>query len=629
MSQFDNIKRFLLGRELANDRLNAEKLSRFWGLPIMASDALSSVAYAVEEILMALVPALALAATHYVGLVSLPILGLLLVLVVSYTQIIRHYPNGGGAYVVSKENFGRGAALLAATCLVVDYIMTVAVSISSSTAAIVAAFPSLHHLEVPISLACISLITLINLRGISESSKIFGVPTYAFVVAMAAMIVVGVARMIGGNLPPIEYTADQVAQLPAQAMSSITLFLFLKAFSSGCSALSGVEAVSNAIPSFREPSQRTARDVLFMLCGLSLFLFGGASLLAAHLKVVPMEATTVMSQMASAVFGNGFMYYALQFTTSLILLLAANTAYSGLPILLSLLSKDHYMPHQFGQRGTKLSFSNGIMFIFIAAGLLIVVFDADTHKLIPFYAVGVFLSFTLSQAGIFVRWIREKQPGWHYKSLINGLGALVTCVGTVVVFSTKFLEGAWFLLIAVPVIMWFMSITHRHYERFFHEISLEGYDYHFPGATGSDKVPCVVLIHNLNRASLKTLNCALEISSDVTPVHISTTPRHTDRLVKQWEEMGIPIPLTILEAPYRQIIPPLEAYLSRREAVIGKGQMLTVVLTKFVGSGWRDAIYHNQTTFLIERNLVRHRNIATVLVPYLYNRPGARANSAV
>ncbi len=468
------------------------------------------------------------------------------------------------------------------------------------------------------------LITLDNLRGISESSKIFGVPTYLFILTMAVMIIVGFFRMVQGNLPQIQYTDAQLMEFPKQALSGVTLFLFLKAFSSGCSALSGVEAVSNAIPNFREPSSRTAQKVLYMLCGLSLFLFGGASLLASHLKVMPVEGATVMSQLGNAVFGNGFLYYALQVTTSLILMLAANTAYSDLPLLLSLLSKDHYMPHQFGQRGTKLSFSNGIMFIFFAAGFLIIVFDADTHRLIPFYAVGVFISFTMSQAGIFTRWFKEKSPGWHYKSIINGIGALVTGVGTVVVFTTKFHEGAWFLLVVVPSIMWFMATTHRHYTHFFEEINLEGYDYHFPGAHGSDKVPCVVLVHNLNRASLKTLNCALEISSAVTPVHISTTPRHTEKLVKQWEELGIPLPLTILDAPYRQIMPPLEKYLSQREADVGKGQVLTVVLTKFVGSGWRDAIYHNQTTFFIERNLVRHRNIATVLVPYLYNRPNAR-----
>lgn len=627
MNQLGQIKRILLGRELRNDRLSHEKLSRIWGLPVLSSDALSSVAYAVEEILMALVPALGFVATQYVGLVSLPILGLLIVLVVSYSQIIKNYPNGGGSYIVSKVNFGRSPALLAATCLMVDYIMTVAVSISSSTAAIVSAFPSLRGYNVVISLVSVSIITLGNLRGLSESSKIFGTPTYAFIFAMGALIVVGFVRMMQGNLPPIEYTAAQQAVMPVQTLSGVTVFLFLKAFSSGCAAITGVEAVSNGIPNFREPQQRNARDVLFMLGGISLFLFGGASMLAAHMKIMPVEGNTVMSQMGAAIFGNGFMYYALQFTTSLILILAANTAYTDLPLLLSILSKDHFMPHQFGQRGTKLSFSNGIMFIFFAAGALIVAFNSDTHKLIPFYAVGVFLSFTLSQAGIFTHWVKDKTAGWQVKALVNGVGALVTSVCTVVVFTTKFHEGAWFLLIVVPAGMWFMHMTHRHYERFFDEISLEGYDYHYQPGHGSDKVPCVVLIHNLNRASLKTLGCALEISSAVTPVHISTTPRHTDKLVKQWEELGIPIPLTILEAPYRQIMPPLEDYLSQREADIGKGQMLTVVLTKFVGSGWRDAIYHNQTTFLIERNLVRHRNIATVLVPYLYNRPGGRSNN--
>jgi amino acid transporter len=305
-----------------------------WGLPVLSSDALSSVAYAVEEILMALVPALGFAATQYVGLVSIPILGLLVVLVISYSQIIKNYPNGGGSYIVSKANFGPGAALLAAACLMVDYIMTVAVSISSSTAAIVSAFPALSGYNVLISLASIALITLVNLRGLSESSKIFGTPTYAFILAMGAMIVVGFVRMVSGNLPPIEYTEAQQAALPARTMSGLTVFLFLKAFSSGCSALSGVEAVSNGIPNFREPSQRNARDVLFWLGGISLVLFGGASLLAAHLKVMPLEGYTIMSQLGTAVFGHGFMYYALQFTTSLILILAANTAYSDLPLLL-------------------------------------------------------------------------------------------------------------------------------------------------------------------------------------------------------------------------------------------------------------------------------------------------------
>ncbi len=618
-----SIKKMLLGKELKNDQLADERLSRIWGLPIMASDAVSSVAYAVEEILMALVPVMGLAAVGFVGWVSLPIILLLTILVFSYTQIINHYPNGGGSYIVSKENFGRRPSLLAATCLIVDYIMTVAVSISSSTAAIVAAAPALDGLQVPISIVCIALITLINLRGVGESSKIFGVPTYAFILSMAILIVTGLFRAAQGQLAPLSYTAEQlrIEEFPLQPLQGLTLVLFLRAFSSGCSALTGVEAVSNAIPSFQEPAQRTAKHVLFMLGTIIVFIFGGTSILASITRVVPLEheGVTVMSQMAQAVFGNSFMFYALQITTSLILLLAANTAYNGLPILLSILAKDRYMPHQFSQRGTKLSFSNGIMFICVVGAVLMIIFQADTHRLIPFYAVGVFVSFTISQAGMFVRWLRTKEPGWQHKSIINGVGALITLVGTAVVFYSKFFQGAWFLLVAVPLVMLFMSTTHKYYTHFFQEISADGYDYHYTPSKSHDKLPCVVLIHNMNRASLKTLDYAKDVSSDVTALHISTTPRHTEILKQQWAERAIGIPLTVIEAPYREILTPLEGYIREREAQLKKGEMITVILTKFVGHGWRDRIYHNQTTFFIERTLGKHRNVATTLVPYLYN----------
>ncbi len=626
MNRMGRIKHALLGQELRSEQLAGERLSRLWGLPIMASDAVSSVAYAVEEILMALVPIMGLAAVSLVGWVSLPIILLLVLLVFSYTQIINHYPNGGGAYVVSKENFGRRPSLLAATCLIVDYIMTVAVSISSSTAAIVAAVPAFEGYQVPISLICLALITLVNLRGIGESSKIFGVPTYAFIVSMAILIVTGLLRAMQGTLLPIAYTASEIAMegYPTAPLQGLTLLLFLKAFSSGCSALTGVEAVSNAIPSFKDPAQKTAKHVLFMLGIIIVFIFGGTSILAGLLKVVPREhaGVTVMSQMAGAIFGAGPMFYVLQFTTSLILLLAANTAYNGLPILLSILAKDRYMPHQFAHRGTKLSFSNGILFIFIAGAVLMVLFQADTHKLIPFYAVGVFVSFTISQAGMFMKWIKEKEPGWQHKSIINGSGAVITLIGTVVVFVSKFGQGAWFLLVAVPLIMGFMSMTYDHYFRFFKEISADDYDYHFQPSKSHDKLPCVVLIHNMNRASLKTLDYALDVSSDVTALHISTTPHHTEKLQQQWAERGIDIPLTVIQAPYREIITPLEDYIRVREALLQKHEMVTVVLTKFVGSGWRDPIYHNQTTFFIERTLGKHRNVATVLVPYLYSTKG-------
>ncbi len=619
----EGIKSLLLGKPLSNEQLKGEKLSRLWGLPVMASDAVSSVAYAVEEILLALAP-IGLLAVHYVGLVSLPIIILLLILVFSYTQIINHYPNGGGAYGVSMESFGRRPALLAAACLIIDYIMTVTVSISSSTAAIVAAFPALSPHAVVISLVSLALITVLNLRGAKESSKIFGIPTYAFILSMVILIVTGLVQLMSGNLSAISYSAADISRYQQDAISGMTVLLFLKAFSSGCSALTGVEAVSNAIPSFKEPSQRTAKHVLFLLGGIIVLVFGGTSVLSGVLKVIPTEGTTVISQMANAVFGNGVMFYVLQFTTSLILLLAANTAYNGLPVLLSILAKDRYMPRQFSQRGTKLSFSNGILFILIVAAILLIVFKADTHRLIPFYAVGVFVSFTVSQAGMFVKWIRSKEKGWQHKSIINGVGALVTFVGTIVVFVTKFSHGAWALAIVIPLVMIFMSTTHKHYFIFEKAIAVEGFEYQYSESKSRDKLACVVLIHNMNKATLKTFDYAKDISSDVTALHISTTPAHTEKLQKQWKDLKIGIPLTVVSTSFRDVLAPLDEYISKRESELKKGENLTVILTKFVGNGWRDIIFHNQTTFFIANKLGKHKNVATILVPYIYSCNDAR-----
>jgi amino acid transporter len=614
-----SVKELLLGKALTSSQLNREKLSKIWGLPIMASDAVSSVAYAVEEILMALVPMIGLASVHFAGYVSIPIILLLLMLVFSYTQIINHYPNGGGSYIVSLENFGQRPAMLAASCLIIDYIMTVAVSISSSTAAIISAFPLLGLYKIPISLLSIALITLINLRGVSESSKVFGIPIYIFIFSMGIMIITGLIRIFTGNLAPIEYSQAQLTtMIPNTVVSGMTLLIFLHAFSSGCSALTGVEAVSNAIPSFKKPAQKTAKQVLFMLATIIIVIFGGTSFLATVLKVLPVAGSTVTSQMANAVFGQSFMFYLLQVTTSIILLFAANTAYSGLPILLSILAKDRYMPQQFSQRGTKLSFSNGIIFILIMASILLIVFDADTHKLIPFYSVGVFISFTISQAGMFMKWFRLKEPGWQYKSLINGAGAIVTFLGTIVVFVTKFTHGAWMLAIFIPCIMLFMARTHKHYSYVGEQIRLNKSEYKYRPSTNLGKIPCVVLISNMNKASLKTLDYAKEISSNIIALHVSSNKKSTESLKKQWKDFGIEIPLTILDAPYRNIIPPLDQYISECENELEAGVKLTVVLTKFVGIRWIDNIYHNQTTFFIIKRLSMHRKVITSLVPYSY-----------
>ena len=594
----------------------------------MASDAVSSVAYAVEEILMALMPALGLMAVNYVGLVSVPIILLLLILIFSYSQIISHYPNGGGAYVVSKENFGKKASLLAATCLIIDYIMTVAVSISSSTAAILSVYPNLEPYRIPISLICVGAITLINLRGVGESSKIFGIPTYAFIFSMMALIFTGVFRFFSGNLAPIQYEPAQISHLLSQNIQGMSLAVFLCAFSSGCSALTGVEAVSNAIPSFKEPSQKTAKQVLFMLGGIIAVIFGGTSFLATILKVVPLEGKTVLSQMGTMIFGNGIMFYILQLTTSLILLLAANTSYSGLPILLAILAKDHYMPVQFSQRGTKLSFSNGIMFIFAVSSFLLIIFNADTHKLIPFYSVGVFVSFTISQFGMFVKWMRFKSPGWQYKSIINGVGALVTFIGSIVVFTTKFSHGSWALLIVAPLLMLFMDATHKHYLRFLKGISVLGYDYKYKESVSSDVFPCVVLINKINMAALKTLDYANKITSNLTALHISVSHEETKRLQRQWENLKIGVPLKIIYTPYRDIVTPIREYIKERSEQLEEGENLTVVLTRISGNDFLNKLYHNQTTFFIEKELRKYENVATILVPYFYNKSKYKKSAA-
>ena len=490
-----NFKNVILGKPLKNDEITHEKLTRLWGLPIMASDAVSSVAYAIEEILLILIPAIGLLAFRSLPFVVLPILFLLLLLVLSYSQIIDHYPRGGGAYAVAKENIGKTAALLSAATLTIDYIMTVAVSISSSTAALVSAFPSLHDYKVLISLICVSVITLINLRGIREASKVFGLPTYIFIISMAILIITGLFKLLTGTLTPIEYAKPI---LPEETVQGIGLLILLKAFSSGCSAMSGVEAVSDAVPSFAEPSRRNAKHILYILGGIIVFIFGGTSIIAVNLQVAPMEGHTVLSQISSAVFGHTFMYYVIQVFTSLILILAANTAYNGLPQLLYILAHDGYVPRQFSSRGTKLSFSNGILFIFIAASLLIIGFQSETHRLIPLYSVGVFVSFTIAQYGMFKKWIAIKEKNWQYKFWINGFGAIVTLVVSVIVFSMKFSDGAWILAIAIPTIMLGMYFINKHYTAIGKELRLEKFNpYYDKNAVTSTQ--CILLVHDINK----------------------------------------------------------------------------------------------------------------------------------
>jgi hypothetical protein len=619
------LKNILLGKALKSNDLEKEKLNVVWGVPIMASDAVSSVAYAIEEMLLVLVPAIGLSAVGYLDFVAFPIILLFFVLAFSYSQIIDSYPNGGGAYVVCSQNIGRTPALVAASALIVGYVLTVAVSLSAATSAVLAAFPEMAPHRVPIALILLCLITLMNLRGMRESSKVFGIPTYGFILIMAALIATGFIRLATGTLSPVP--PEAYAATASEGLQGVSLFLLLRAFSSGCSALTGVEVVSNAVPSFRQPAQKNAKLVLFILVGVIVFIFGGSTLLVDALKIIPTEGSTVISQMGRAVFGGGILFYVLQFATSLILLLAANTAYNGLPTLLAILAEDGYMPRQFMQRGTRLSFSNGILFIFFASGLLLVIFKANTHYLIPLYAVGVFLSFTLSQGGMVIKWFRDKDKGWRHKMVINGIGALMTGVGTAIVFLTRFAQGSWILVIVIPAICFLMHRIHKHYTFIRGQLEVDDFMEHYHRSVSRDRNLCIVLASSLSRSVLKSLNYANLITSNVVALHISTDDGKAARLKKQWEAIGVDVPLRIIKAPYRDILEPLERYISRQEPHLAPGDTISVVLVRFVQERWFDNVLHNQTTYFIEKALRRHKNVAVVIVPYIYSAKYSHAHT--
>lgn len=380
-----------------------------------------------------------------------------------------------------------------------------------------------------------------------------------------------------------------------------------------------MEVVSNAVPTFKAPSQHHAKQVLFILVGIIVVIFGGSVLLVTYLGVIPLEGKTVISQVGQAVFGRGPMFYVLQFATSLILLIAANTAYNGLPTLLAILAEDGYMPRQFMHRGARLSFSNGILFIFAAGGVLLLAFQADTHRLIPMYAVGVFLSFTLSQAGMASRWLRIKGKGYMHKLLINGFGALMTATGTVIVFMTKFTQGAWALAIVIPAIAYVMHRIEKHYEFVASQLAVSDFMAHYHKSESKDDNLCIVLVGALNRSTLKAVNYANLLTRNVVALHVAADEKTGEELQTKWRETGIDIPLEVVTSPYREIIEPIEAYLAPKEINLRPGEMITMVMPRFMEKPWFATLLHNQTAYHIEQRMRTHRNIATVLVPYIYS----------
>ncbi|MCB2308516.1 APC family permease [Clostridium estertheticum] len=608
---FSKIREILIGKTLKTEELEGEKLNVLWGLPILSSDAVSSVAYAGEEILIVLIGVMGFMAYRYMFYAALCIVLLLLILVFSYMQTIDSYPSGGGSYIVAKDNLGVTPGLTAGAALTVGYVLTVAVSISAGTAAITSAMPFLFKYKVAIALIMLLIITIGNLRGTKESSKLFGVPTYIFIGSCVVLIVTGLVRhYIFG------YSPQPLFSMPRQ-VGDITLFLFLRAFASGCSGLTGVEAVSNGIPNFQEPSQKNAKIVLVLLGGLVFFIFVGLSFLATIYHAIPVNHMTVLAQITQQVFGKNIFFYVIQFTTAIILIMAANTSYAGLPLLLSLMGNDGYVPRQFSQRGKRLSFSNGIIVLAVASAILIIVFKGDTHALLPLYAVGVFISFTLSQVGMFLKWKREKSLGWKFKAAVNGFGAVITFITVILIGIIKFTQGAWIVCIILPMLVYFMLKIKEHYTHVVEQIRLTNDLRPKVGPVTNNDQHVIILLGTLNKSFLKALNCAKCLSQNVVAFHVSTDPEITQKLKRKWKEYNPGIPLIIEHSSYRDVMEPLMNFIQSEERSSKHGETVTVVLTQFVITKWWHNLLHNQTGYFIKSQLYKNRNVAVLTVPYI------------
>jgi amino acid transporter len=606
---YSSVKRLILGRPIPTHLAHHERLSRVTGLAVLSSDALSSVAYATEEILRVLVIG-GLGALSFGTPIAMLIATLLAIVAFSYRQTIHAYPNGGGAYIVSKDNLGVNAALVAAAALLIDYTLTVAVSIAAGVAAVTSAFPSLHVNRVELSLAFLLILAVGNLRGIRESGRIFSVPTYFFIGMVLLLEAVGIWRYAVGSIHPIQ-TANP---LPLGS-SAIGVFALLTAFSNGCTAMTGVEAVSNGVPAFRPPEAKHAAQTLITMAGLAITMFVGITLLATAYHVIPSETETVISQIARGTFGGrGFLYLCVQAATTLILVLAANTAYSDFPRLSSIVSRDGFLPRQFSNQGDRLAFSNGIFALSFFAGLLLVVFGGDTHALIPLYMIGVFISFTLSQFGMVLHWRRLREPGWVASAFINGVGATATAIVLCIVAITKVFEGAWIIILLIPVLVIIFKATKSHYQHVADQLSLKGWQ----GET-RQRSTVLVPIGGVHRAVLQAVAYARSLSDDVRAMFVDTDPIATERVREDWKKWGGGTELVILPSPYRSLMEPLLEYIDQLQLANPSGYV-TVILPEFVPARWWQHLLHNQRALLIKGALLFRSRVVVTSVPFHLER---------
>ena len=611
-------KQFLFGRPLPSERLEHERLNKKTALAVLSSDAISSVAYATDQILIVLAVLGTAAAVNYTVPISAVIVGLLILVGLSYRQTIFAYPNGGGSYTVAKENLGTGSGLLAAAALLTDYIMTVAVSIAGGIAAITSAYHGLIPHTVLLCLLSIGLLSIVNLRGVRESGAAFSVPTYVFVLMMVMLIGYGGYRALFAAGPAVASGVIRVDPVSLQqhgfasAPAAFALgWLLLRGFAEGCAAMTGTEAISNGIMAFKQPAQKNAAVTLGWMVAILAAFFLGTSLLARHYGVMPTTTDTVLSQLASHIFGRGTFYYVFQYSTFAILVLAANTAFADFPRLSGILANDGYMPRQLAARGDRLAFSNGIIALGLIAALIVWLFRGQTNALIPLYAVGVFVCFTLSQAGMVVHWLRTREPGWRWKAALNGIGALATGIVSILQVATKFIEGAWIVVLIIPLIILLLRKIHRHYAQFASEIEFKGQ---------SPMIPLhhtvIVPVNGITKATSGALVYASAISDEVVAAYIEVDQRITEKLKADWEEWDIGIPLVVIPSPYRSVLRPLVEYVEGLRMVL-PGELVTVVVPEIVPKKWWEHLLHNKTAFYIRTAFLFKPNVVVTTVPFL------------
>ncbi len=602
------LKRLLVGTPLPTAQARHERLGKATALAVFASDALSSVAYATEEILLVLMIAGTVALSYSLP-IGLAIALLIAIVISSYRQTILAYPRGGGAYVVSKDNLGTVSGLIAAAALLIDYVLTVAVSVAAGVAALTSAVPALYGSRVWLCVIAVAAVSIANLRGIRESGKLFAAPTYLFVVSMFALVVYG---SLGAAF-------DFVGEAPyaphPPGLEGVGLFLILRAFAAGCSALTGVEAVSDGVPAFKPPEAHHARVVLAWLGVLLITLFLGITYLSFDFGIRPRPDETVVSQIARHVFGTGVAYYEIQLVTMLILLLAANTSFADFPRLAFFLARDRFIPRQFGTQGDRLVFSNGILILGGLAALLLVLFSGDTHALIPLYAVGVFISFTLSQSSMVRRWLRLRSEGWWWRVAINGVGAAVTGLVMVTIAVTKFSQGAWIVLLLIPLLVIAFLTVRRHYDDVAAQLSLEDLA---PPKPMTNTV--LVLVGDLHKGVVRAVQYAQTLSPSAKAVYVETDPERTRRLEERWGKWGLGAPLIVLNSPYRSLLGPLMDYIEQLQRQGGDNLVVTIVLPEFIPARWWQQILHNQTALLIKGQLLFRRNVVVTDVPHHLRR---------